>query len=158
MNKKYSRTYLLLCISFIPFVNSYAARESTADFTVTYTYSAPSCDVTSAESNSVQMGTYWYEKFSEIGQETDPVTFHILLNCNRDIYDGIEVKFSGVTASDGSGDVLALDNTDDESTAQGIGVVIYDQNGNIIPIGQDSEAYKLLAEIMILNSRLVTEL
>ena len=140
MNKKYSRTYLLLCISFIPFVNSYAARESTADFTVTYTYSAPSCDVTSAESNSVQMGTYWPEQFSSVGQETAPVEFHILLNCNRDIYDGVEVQFSGTSIGDDS-TVLALDNTDNESTAQGLGIVIYDKDGDVVPIGQNSEAY-----------------
>ncbi|EMY7928803.1 fimbrial protein [Klebsiella aerogenes] len=140
MKEKGFSSVCCILLHLVLITNCYAAHDTGVSFTATFTYVAPSCEITSAENSSVQMGTYWPEQFSSVGQETAPVEFHILLNCNRDIYDGVEVQFSGTSIGDDS-TVLALDNTDNESTAQGLGIVIYDKDGDVVPIGQNSEAY-----------------
>lgn len=118
-----------------------ASDTATAYMTVTYTEVAPACTFMPDYSTStVLMGTWSLQDFTSVGYTTEPVSFHLALRCNQDFPDGIEIKFSGATDSNDP-TVLALSNANSSGVAQGIGVVIYDDENNVVPLDSDSKAY-----------------
>lgn len=134
------RSFLLSAALLLATNNVGAADSVGANFTVTYTYVAPACAVSTSDSNVVPMGIWDLHRFSSVGTTTDPVTFHIMLTCNQDFANGVTIKFSGVSASQDS-TVLALTTTSSEGVAQGVGIVIYDDENNVVPLNTDSKAY-----------------
>lgn len=118
-----------------------AADKTTANMTLTYTYVAPACTLSTTDATStVPMGVWSLQRFTSVGYTTDPVTFHLYLTCNQEFPNGVEIKFSGVADSNDP-TVLALSNAGDSSVAQGIGIVIYDDDNNVVPLNSDSKAY-----------------
>lgn len=99
---------------------------------------------------TVNMGQVSSNRFHGVGSDTDPVTFQIhLQDCNTSVSQQVGVAFKGV--ADGKNpDVLSV--TDGAGAALGVGVAIFDQQGNLIPLNSPPQSWtKLMAGPVLLD-------
>ncbi|WP_373888373.1 fimbrial protein [Enterobacter sp. M4-VN] len=80
----------------------------------------------------VNMGRISSNRFHHLGEDVNPIPFDIhLKDCNTSVSDLVGVSFIGV--SDGKNpDVLSID--EEPGMATGVGIALFDQNEEIIPI------------------------
>lgn len=92
---------------------------------------------------TVALGTVNAQRFSAVGDLSEPVPFKLVLsNCPESITQAT-VTFSGV-ADERDNTLLALDSGDD--TASGVGVMLAGYDGNKINLGSPSPVYHLDSE------------
>ncbi len=81
---------------------------------------------------TVAMGQVSNNKFSHAGDDSDPVPFSLHFKyCTQSVSRNMNVVFRGV-ADQGNPDLLAIEQGD--NVAKGIGIALFDEQGNIIPI------------------------
>ncbi|QHS50176.1 fimbrial protein (plasmid) [Klebsiella michiganensis] len=92
---------------------------------------AEACSVsTDSRSQTVNMGQLRSNQFSGVGSQTSPVGFSIrLTECSTAVSDQVGVTFSGIT--DGK-DPLVLKAGEGMNAATGVGLALFDDQGEII--------------------------
>lgn len=104
---------------------------------------AEACTVDAGERQQVvRMGQISSNRFKDAGDYADPVPFSLhLQDCNTNVSDRVNIVFHGV--ADGKNpDVLSVG--EGEGIASGIGIALFDDQGQPIPINSESQAWKPL--------------
>lgn len=94
---------------------------------------ADACEVQAGDRTlTVSMGQVSSNRFHRVGEDTDPVPFHIqLLNCNTNVSRYVAIQFRGV--GDGKQpDVLSIG--EGPGIATNVGVALFDRQGGLIPV------------------------
>jgi fimbrial protein len=89
---------------------------------------ADACEVQAGDRTlTVSMGQVSSNRFHRVGEDTDPVPFHIqLLNCNTNVSRYVAIQFRGV--GDGKQpDVLSIG--EGPGIATNVGVALFDRQG-----------------------------
>jgi type 1 fimbria pilin len=93
---------------------------------------ADACEVQAGDRTlTVSMGQVSSNRFHRVGEDTDPVPFHIqLLNCNTNVSRYVAIQFRGV--GDGKQpDVLSIG--EGPGIATNVGVALFDRQGCLFP-------------------------
>lgn len=104
---------------------------------------AEACTVEAGDMQlTVHMGQVSSNSFSAAGDLADPVPFALhLQDCNPNISEHVGIEFHGV--ADGKNpDVLSVG--EGEGIATGVGIALFDDNGQIIPINSVPQAWRPL--------------
>ncbi|MDK9605799.1 fimbrial protein [Lelliottia wanjuensis] len=118
------------------------ALEADSTFTVTFTYTKPVCELsTGSDAINVSMGTHEVSALSGKGKETSPSPLDIVLEC-PDNTSGVQVTFSG-TPDVNDKSLLALTGAGEEGTAGGIGIALYDPDGNALALNSPTSTLPL---------------
>ncbi len=81
---------------------------------------------------TVDMGQASNSKFKQAGDDSDPVVFSLSFrHCSPTVSRNMVVAFRGI-ADKQNPDLLAVENGD--NVARGIGIALFDDQGNLIPI------------------------
>lgn len=93
---------------------------------------APACSVSAgSEAQVVDMGQFRSNQFGELGSYASPVPFVIdLTDCNASMRERVAIAFKGI--SDGK-DPLVFRTGNGADMRPGVGLAIFDSQGDIIP-------------------------
>ena len=92
----------------------------------------------------VRMGQVSSNRFKDAGDDADPVPFSLhLQDCNPNVSDRVGIVFHGV--ADGKNpDVLSVG--EGEGIASGVGIALFDEQGQLIPINSEPQSWKPLTK------------
>jgi len=128
-------TALLRAVSFLACASSFASNQlpvimDGGRVQMRGAIAAAACSVSANQSFFVKMGTFRSNQFDGLGSYAPSVPFEIALDeCNTEISERITVNFLGIP--DGK-DPLVLQAGGAVNSASGVGVAIFDSDGNII--------------------------
>lgn len=84
----------------------------------------------------VDMGHYRSNQFTGLGSYTEPVEFSVYLtDCNLSAMETVGIAFTGISDSK---DPLVLRAGGEDGEATGVGLAIFDNKDNLLPLGQIS--------------------
>ncbi|MGP3121115.1 fimbrial protein [Serratia nevei] len=106
---------------------------------------AETCSVESGDRQLVvRMGQISSNRFKDAGDDANPMPFSLhLQNCNPNVSDRVGIVFRGV--ADGKNpSVLSVG--EGEGIASGVGIALFDEQGQFIPINSESQFWKPLTK------------
>lgn len=90
----------------------------------------------------VRMGQVSSNRFKKTGDDADPVPFSLhLQDCSTNVSERVGIVFHGV-ADGKKPDVLSVG--EGEGIATGVGIALFDNQGQLIPIDSEPQSYKKL--------------